>query len=40
MNRLEAGFMVELYKSEAKLWQVSLDFGEKTEIGEKVFLAC
>ena len=35
MNRLEAGFMVELYKSEAKLWQVSLDFGEKTEIGEK-----
>lgn len=35
MNRLEAGFMVELYKNEAKLWQVSLDFGEKTEIGEK-----
>lgn len=34
MNRLEAGFMVELYKNEAKLWQVSLDFGEKTEIGE------
>ena len=28
MNRLEAGFSVELYKTDAKMWQVSLDFGE------------
>ena len=35
MNRLEAGFSVELYKTDAKMWQVSLDFGEGTEIGDK-----
>ena len=28
MNRLEAGFSVELYKTDAKMWQVSLDFDE------------
>ena len=31
MNRLEAGFSVELYKCEASMWQVSLDYGTNSE---------
>ena len=31
LNRLEAGFSVELYKCEASMWQVSLDYGTNSE---------
>lgn len=30
INRLEAGFAVEIYKTEASMWQISLDYGSSS----------
>lgn len=30
LNRLEAGFATEIYKNQANMWQISLDFGVAT----------
>lgn len=33
LNRLEAGFSVELYKTKAEMWQISLDYGTNAQSG-------
>lgn len=33
LNRLEAGFSVELYKTKAAMWQISLDYGTNAQSG-------